>query len=739
MRISRFIPTLLQFLAPLAVWFFTFRYFISGEIPINVDTYATYAITKFYFTNIIDGIFPLWNPFIHMGAPFYGVSICNFFHPVMQLVPILKISGLNYYFSFITYLVVYFLLGVAGFYCLTLLIFKDRLVAYVAFVLMLFTGLTVAVFNQINLLHIFVPAVWFFYFLIKFARQKQKSDFLGLTFCLMSLEISYPFYTVTVLLIFGVLFSLFWFKGFVQFFKESWAFLRKNLFLVLVCFMAIAVAMIPIVLFKQVTSAKQAVAPMRHCPYSTLQQCYDRTLNDKAELGFDEITRSGALDERVHFRQFFSHQDKFSYGIDNLFYIPVFIVIVLIVSFFTTFDRLRVFLIIFTTILVLMALGSSGPLYKFFYQNIFYFRYFRNLFFFSALIIPLMILIAVGQLKALLDAAHKPGRNPGGILAVMVSHGGLLLFLYRQQDVLMSTYATIVFSFMVFVLCFMGKVNVKGRLIMYAMVFLIVLQPMEIFRDFKKNAEVFQCTKPSEHTPVQFSWVRPTVQDRSDCMVFRYPDYEHYWDVLHMRDHRGYFRHSDMQCRHTFMLANWMDKELMVEYARNKFLVYDQVQVIGDSPEEITLFINSYQNNLNVAYISESTGGSMMMTMQERRPFASLVATVLDKPTSELEVTHFDVNTIKLKTNFSYRRFLVYNDSYTDYWKVYIDGKPDRLYRANIAFKGVWVSPGEHTIEFRYETPGGGGIYIFVTVFFFCFFVYVLIAFWREKNEVLRS
>ena len=43
---------------------------------------------------------------------------------------------------------------------------------------------------------------------------------------------------------------------------------------------------------------------------------------------------------------------------------------------------------------------------------------------------------------------------------------------------------------------------------------------------------------------------------------------------------------------------------------------------------------------------------------------------------------------------------------YSDGWKAYVDGEPAVLEKVNIMFSGLMLSPGRHTIELRYETPG---------------------------------
>ena len=49
---------------------------------------------------------------------------------------------------------------------------------------------------------------------------------------------------------------------------------------------------------------------------------------------------------------------------------------------------------------------------------------------------------------------------------------------------------------------------------------------------------------------------------------------------------------------------------------------------------------------------------------------------------------------------------LVLLDSFSDDWRVTVDGTLATLVRANGLFRGVHLAPGQHTVEFRYRPRG---------------------------------
>ena len=47
--------------------------------------------------------------------------------------------------------------------------------------------------------------------------------------------------------------------------------------------------------------------------------------------------------------------------------------------------------------------------------------------------------------------------------------------------------------------------------------------------------------------------------------------------------------------------------------------------------------------------------------------------------------------------------FLVLNDVWQDWWAAYVDGRPAPILRANLMFRAVALSPGPHSVRFRFE------------------------------------
>ena len=48
---------------------------------------------------------------------------------------------------------------------------------------------------------------------------------------------------------------------------------------------------------------------------------------------------------------------------------------------------------------------------------------------------------------------------------------------------------------------------------------------------------------------------------------------------------------------------------------------------------------------------------------------------------------------------------LLLNDQYDPHWSVTVDSKPAELLRCNFIMRGVYLTPGEHKVEFYFSLP----------------------------------
>jgi hypothetical protein len=72
-----------------------------------------------------------------------------------------------------------------------------------------------------------------------------------------------------------------------------------------------------------------------------------------------------------------------------------------------------------------------------------------------------------------------------------------------------------------------------------------------------------------------------------------------------------------------------------------------------------------------------------------------------------VEVTSYAPKHIVLAAKTTSPAVLLLDERYDPNWRVWVDGKPAPLLRCNFLVRGVYVQPGQHTVEFRFEPPIG--------------------------------
>ncbi|MCK5633329.1 YfhO family protein, partial [bacterium] len=627
--------------------------------------------------------------------------------------------------SYLFYLVSYFFLGLFGFYILVKIVIKDELLAAVAYVLLLFSGVGTTLFNQINILLIFVPAVWFFCFLLKFFQTYQKKYFIGMTGSVMLVMTSYiPLYFLTLFLGFSFFYYVIYRPALKISCKKFLDFSRRNIVTVILCLFAIITSCLPIFLFKQSSANGAVVAPARHHAYSSAEKCVQKTLSGGMALSYQEIWGSG-LSWRFSFREVFSHLDKWSYSWHGIFYVPLFAFLLIFLSCFTGIHKKGVLLCVLGLFIFLVSLGAVGNLHPFLYKFVFYFKYFRNLFFFIAFLMPIIVLIAVVQLQKILNYKIFSTRKKNSLLILsFILHLLFFVFLLKLGNISQSSYLTLAVNLLFFTLYFSGYFK-KRSILFVGLIVLSLMQPIEILSLFQKNAGAYSCSLPAKRSTPRFEWTRLQSRKFPNCLLFKdVPTYVHLWNDMTMNDSDGGVGLPVIASRWTFALCRKIHPRVYARYVRNKFVVYDDVEYIEEGEEAWPWIEDVLGDGLNMAFISEPFEDipGLNPKKTDHDPFAQ----VIDEKNKGITIEAFDVNALTISTNFSKRKFLVYNDSYHPDWDVVVNGRRDKPLRANVAFKGVWVPAGRSNVRFEYRPWGGQTIYAFVLFFYWIFFFYAV-------------
>src|SRR3989338_1770087 len=168
------------------IWMAGMRESLLLSLPLNDDALPYYEHIKFYVENLMRGVFPLWDPVIMFcnGVPNdFFLRRIGPYNPFLLVIALFKSLGVPFQYAYTLYLAFYYWLGAIGFYLIAQMVLKDRAAAFVAYALLLFSSLRIRLFDT-YIVFLFVPIIWFFYFLLKFSKGKSydRSSFLGMVF-----------------------------------------------------------------------------------------------------------------------------------------------------------------------------------------------------------------------------------------------------------------------------------------------------------------------------------------------------------------------------------------------------------------------------------------------------------------------------------------------------------------------------------------------------------------------------
>jgi len=129
----------------------------------------------FIFSNYIsqcvaDDIFPYWNPYIHLGSPFYGDLVSRFHYPLVWLFS--YTTGYSFFMLHIEFFLVFFMTAVGFYKLLTLYSCHDLINAAMGITLSL-SGFMLGHAQHLWIITSFCFFIWALYFIVKIIRVQE--------------------------------------------------------------------------------------------------------------------------------------------------------------------------------------------------------------------------------------------------------------------------------------------------------------------------------------------------------------------------------------------------------------------------------------------------------------------------------------------------------------------------------------------------------------------------------------
>lgn len=713
---------LILFFFSFLLWIFSFRGFFSGQLSLVNDALPYHTHTHFFLENILKGTFPRWDPTWRWGLSFdFFLQRLGMGNPLFSGILILRKLSWTFDSSYLAFLAVYYFIGMIGFYMLAKHIFRDSRMAFAAYLLLMFSSLSTKVFNSYILL-VCVPMVWFFFFLLSFTQKQEKQSLLGLTLTLALLMTTYvPFYFVAIFLSFLICFAIVYPRDLIKIPSRYLGFFKNNKILVGLCLLVIFISLIPGFKLYQQTSSGDLVFPMRHSGSSA-----------QNEMVVDiRHTSGGGIITPIIEEDLFANLAEFQLG---RFYIPVFAFLLLLLGAVNVINKRLVLLFVWGFWLFFIGLSDATGVHRFFYNHVFFFKFFRNLsYFLWFTVLPVSLLFAVEQFRMFL--AHRPKTKKDKYVLqayVVMVHAGFAAFLSTRENVILSSYLVILLSLLFFILYLRGRGETGHFSFCFFLLILITVQPLEVYHYLQKNH--------NSQGNLWYQQERKYVYAIGACEGADMPMDFSAQPVLRAP---GVVVESKWV---SFLIHNF-DPRMIAEYRQCSFIAYDRVRRIED-PESLwdqgskspVVYRNlerigrALATRENVAFVPadysgpETSGGEGKYSPR---------AQGIGWGSRQLQTLDFNANTIKVRTTFDSPKFLVYNDAFHKDWEAFVNGKKVKLWRANIAFKGVWVPAGENTVLFFY-----GPRWRYFTNFFLvgaCHFIFWVLLLQTFAKVIVRK
>jgi len=654
----------LPFVCAFFLWCIAFHEFLLGQRLLMNDAVSYFQETFALTDTFLRGIFPVWtNGYFGMPNDFFLLRL-GAFNPFYLFMLALRVTGIPFLFVYLWSLAGYYFLGCYGFYRLCERLTGHRPASFAGFLLLYFSSLGTRIFDSFIIL-IFVPLMWFVFFLADFYRKPSRLNFLGMVFSAMILMSTYiPFYFLVIVLftcvLFLVVFPLRCLHG-VKVFRE---FFRREKVLSLLGVVAVLAAMLPGLLFFQASRRGDYVMSHRHHKVET---------DNAVEVHFD-TTKKWAILEDVAFSMDFKDLRTIRFAV---LYIPVLAWVIFVLGLFARFNRRSLFYLLFIGGFLALGIPQDLPVYKFFYSHIPVFSYFRNLHFFLWwAILPAFILLLSDQLACFLrDNEQGRWKNPLQAAVATIFHACILVMVLRQNGWMAGTVISLAGSwFLALVYIFTAA---RGRPVVWGMCLLAVVavQPLEVYHFLSRNTEAWNSAECFSHYTREFSYVRKLKGPEDPDAPLSY-----------------YVALQPVQT----MVEN-LGNDVFIAYNSVKVRAYDDVEVLPAEKQDWDHIQDVLAHEGNRAFVFDWDEDNRL-TAKGGQP---LHITGLDQG---LDVMRYDPNRIVMRSSFDQPKFIVINEAFHPGWRCTIDGKPARLYQANIAFRGIYVPAGRHVVAMRFSS-----------------------------------
>ena len=115
----------------------------------------------------------------------------------------------------------------------------------------------------------------------------------------------------------------------------------------------------------------------------------------------------------------------------------------------------------------------------------------------------------------------------------------------------------------------------------------------------------------------------------------------------------------------------------------------------------------STNDNVTLQTLASRDFDASRAVLVSTAPPASPALATTNENSGSVDFKSYAPTDIRLATQAGAPSVLLLNDRYDPNWRVWVDGKPEPLLRCNYIMRGVYLTPGAHTVEFKFSLPSG--------------------------------
>lgn len=120
------------------------------------------------------------------------------------------------------------------------------------------------------------------------------------------------------------------------------------------------------------------------------------------------------------------------------------------------------------------------------------------------------------------------------------------------------------------------------------------------------------------------------------------------------------------------------------------------------------------------------------MVVLEEEPSAYLPSSPLPSSASKVNISQYSNDEITIQAEMAQDGFLVLSEKYYPGWKVYVDGKREKIYKADYIMRAVYLSKGSHVVKFVFD-PWAYKVGLWVSSATFLFLIGAVV--WRVRRK----